>query len=606
MPLLIFVMLVASAAAAHGQAAPLASLVDSVEAGEATWDPATRARLLQLASGAPRPLRQRAWSVAIAQDSGRAEQASTFERGLRENAVSVRLAEKTLRDVLRAEGQGDSVERFVTQLELLHPASDPSAPLAVRAARLQEALATLDPAPATSVNERLVIHVARLGHALRMYSDDESPTGLDARGDTFLRYGEPDRMRSVTFNDGEILRVARNRGIHVSRADYPENEVWIYDRLSNQGIFIFVQGRDKRYALGDTNELIPRGLRSRGGNRGPRAAGYTEVGLMTMRHVLGQLALFHPSYSSRYAEVQNYVSYIEESARSGRRNPSGVSRMPDLVTFDRDGSRGFIESLASNAVSDEGIAAARQETMPTQASLAVSKPLDVRLVRFLDGDRTVRELLWSSQAGDRSTVWQVAPTHSAIADTLASGLVRLDVYVEPGGQVGVQIDRVVGDAEAGIWRPEAAGYASVRPNLDTGATIELSDPLPFESGNVTVDGDSLRARIGRGEIQPLIAPSLEGREGAGVYLEAYLANPRGSMQVRYKIVTRRRGRLFRPSSATEEEFVFVRLVNGKVTPIAFLVDRANWEGADEVDFEIEVEYLPTGDTARRVVSFAVN
>ena len=228
------------------------------------------------------------------------------------------------------------------------------------------------------------------------------------------------------------------------------------------------------------------------------------------------------------------------------------------------------------------------------------------MVRFLEAGETVRELLWSARDGGRSTVWQVEPSRSQLADTVASGTVRLAVDAVANAQIGVQVDQLVGDSTAGIWRPQAAGYVGAGPDLTTDAGIALSDPLPFEVDDVANRGDALRERISRGEIRPLLASSLEGQPGAGVYLEAYLENPRGSMQVRYKIVTRRRGRLFRPPSANEDEFQFIRLVNDRTTPIAFLVDKANWEGADEVDFEIEVEYLATGAIARRVVSFEVN
>ena len=459
--------------------------------------------------------------------------------------------------------------------------------------------------PATPDNERLIIHLTRLGHALRAYGDNESPTGLDARGEVFVRYGEPNRIRLVDFNDGEILRVARNLGIHVSRADYPDNEVWIYDRLSDHGIYLFYKGRDNRYVLGSANDLIPRGLRARGGNRGPRAAGYTVVGLMTLRHVLGQLALFHPSYSSRYAETQNYVSYIEETARTRRRRGAGGARMPDFVTFDQDGARGFIDALARNDVSDEGIAAARRETMPTQSSPAMSEPLELRLVRFLDGGATVRELIWSSPTGGRSTVWQTAPDRALLADTLAAGGIRVGVEAAASSQIGVQVDQRVGDPEAGFWRPQLAGYINAGPDLNFSAKLELSDPLPFVSDDVVEDGEILRSSMTRDNLRPLYATTLVGVGGLGVYLEAYLPAAAGAIRVRYRIERQRDGRLLRRSRTESEEFEFIRTVQSATVPVVFLVDRANWEGADTLRLVVEVEDLGTAATVRREVSIQV-
>ena len=521
--------------------------------------------------------------------------------------VDLRSLEAAVRAFLRDPVEGIGASRLTAQLELLAYDAPREGPVRDRIHNLLASGVVEDPVPASPSNERLLDHLARVSVAVKRYGWDGGPSGLDDRGVTWVRYGPPGRIRTVSFDEGQILQAARSRGLGVSRADFPDNEVWMYDELSSQGVYLFVKQRGGEYRIGETNDLIPRSLRTRGVNRSPRAAGFSIVGLQTLRYVLGQLALFHPSYSNRYGQVQNYVSYVEESEVSARANSRGIAGTPAIEGFDRGPWRGFARAVERNVVDDEGIAAARRQTMPKEFSDVSLDSARVGLVRFLTPEgTTTRTVLWSAEGeGVRSSLWQTGSGHQLLASEVGSGRFRTDLVTDLDARLAVQIDRAVPIGDSTLWKPVASGYAPLKPDLDPMAALEMSDPLPFVTDDVVLEGEALRANISRGSVTPLFGRTLEGVEGFGVYLEAYVPGATGVVRIAYTIERQRDGRLFQRGSTESDEYEFIRPVRASTVPIAFLVDRANWEGADVLRLVVRVENLGSGTVVSRELSVRV-
>jgi len=106
-----------------------------------------------------------------------------------------------------------------------------------------------DPTPATPVNERLFEHWERVRHAREKFTYNRlSPIGTDARGTVYLRYGEPARVArgSLGASEHELqIRVPRDREARIRLRQYdpnPQYEVWVYERLNDEGFSYFLFG----------------------------------------------------------------------------------------------------------------------------------------------------------------------------------------------------------------------------------------------------------------------------------------------------------------------------------------------------------------------------
>lgn len=141
--------------------------------------------------------------------------------------------------------------------------------------------------------------------------------------------------------------------------------------------------------------------------------------------------------------------------------------------------------------------------------------------------------------------------------------------------------------------------------LVLGATVEMSDIVPFLADDVMDVGESLREGLGRDRVSPFPGHSLSGLPGIGLYAEAYLPVGGGDVLVTYVVETRRGGGLFRRPSRQESEQQFFRQSESRVLPVAFLIDAATWAGADEVRLTIRVEDLDSEEVIERSIRFEV-
>ena len=168
---------------------------------------------------------------------------------------------------------------------------------------------TQDPLPASEVNERMVEHVRRVEYALEHYVCITCQVGYDARGEIYVRYGAPERITRIVFDDPLLIDAIYQPGVAVSPGDFPENEFWRYLNIDRDAYFLFVQD-GKPYRLGDTYDLLPIALRS-GLGQGGRGLVKSRMVLAVMRSIYRQLALEHYHFGSRFNEVDRWLAAHE-------------------------------------------------------------------------------------------------------------------------------------------------------------------------------------------------------------------------------------------------------------------------------------------------------
>jgi GWxTD domain-containing protein len=273
-----------------------------------------------------------------------------------------------------------------------------------------------DPLPATARNERLIEHLQRVSHAHTHFActDPEcEPTGWDARGTVYVRFGAPSRRQSVAFNDTEFNRDVFRFGVPVSRHDFPDNELWVYPQIDRTGKYLFVK-EDGYYQLSPTKELLPPQLRGGYGGRSERTLNKAVSAIAALEHIYERLSQSHISYAQRYSTIANYAGWQEEQARlidmgamsrsRSRTVGSGVGQRKTVGPGPGPAS-GYPNEFVSNhlhqsASRDAQDAKRRAQRMPAAHSTVRDGterlPVAVRAARFLsEAGRTAVRVAWS-------------------------------------------------------------------------------------------------------------------------------------------------------------------------------------------------------------------
>jgi GWxTD domain-containing protein len=173
-----------------------------------------------------------------------------------------------------------------------------------------------DPAPATPENERIEEHLNRVAEARAKYPHPERSTGLDDRGETYVRYGPPYLQRTITYNDaGFVLDVFRF-GVNVSSFEFPKNEIWTYPQIHHGAYYIFVEDNDEYY-IGTSSDLMPSRLSNTFSNS-DRHLNRAVSALAAMEYIFRDLALYHPDFGSLYDKIANYANWQEMNATQYR------------------------------------------------------------------------------------------------------------------------------------------------------------------------------------------------------------------------------------------------------------------------------------------------
>lgn len=264
-----------------------------------------------------------------------------------------------------------------------------------------------DPVPATRGNERLEEHLRRVATALRDYPDPDAPSGIDTRGEIYLRYGPPQEQIKVTFDDPVLTDIIYRPGATVNLSDFPQNEFWVFGHIDRAAWFLFVRDRGT-WRIGETIDLIPNTLRS-GFGRTTRGRVKAGMSIAVMQNIFRQLSPLHPDFAMRYAEVDNYAMQMPEfgPGRMANRTASSLAATPAGVTgqtqIQQPGQ--FIQTMMVKSRTEDDVSIATREKVAPRVyteALAEQGELEMgyRAVRYLEPDGSTRTVVhWSPEPG---------------------------------------------------------------------------------------------------------------------------------------------------------------------------------------------------------------
>ena len=290
------------------------------------------------------------------------------------------------------------------QLRLITPdsmlAGNPSAD--EWAQRAAEWLRAQDPIPSTAASERTVEHLRRVSIAEKEFADDRQPSGVDVRGDTFIRLGPPANVTSIQFNSSRVLTIIRENPI-LTRGDFPENQYWVYPSLSEYAEYIFYRD-GKTWSLGTVLDLIPASFRAGMGTnpRGQRRAGELSI---LLQEIYAQFSTINIDYATLYQESADVAAVTLSGSRT-----SDIRRL-----------------VSRGRTYDQDRAYRREQEVPKQVAQQRSEkqfPVDVHPTRFLTEDGKTRvEINWGLLP---STVAELVPSALRFAAVQYDGRYRRD------------------------------------------------------------------------------------------------------------------------------------------------------------------------------------
>jgi len=284
-----------------------------------------------------------------------------------------------------------------------------------------------DPAPGTRNNEALEAHLERFAYAFRYYRRDG---GFDDRGMVYIRLGPPSRKTSVKFDRTVFREKVLRRNLTLSDADYPENELWVYERLGRDAQYLFVDDRGY-FRIGEPNDLLPRALRN-GLSNSARGAQKSEAVIRSIEEIYAQLSLFHPLFATRYTDVTDFVGQLDaRDIAQGLENMRQLQRQNTRdQSIDEGAGKSIKEQLASRTNTNPGMgfnlstpphvfaqseimqasledhmaAMRRKETVPLSFVDVMGEsetlPIFVRIARFLESNGATRtEIYWGISQG---------------------------------------------------------------------------------------------------------------------------------------------------------------------------------------------------------------
>ncbi|NNF37422.1 MAG: GWxTD domain-containing protein, partial [Gemmatimonadetes bacterium] len=195
------------------------------------------------------------------------------------------------------------------------------------AMRLKRFWVEKDPTPTSPENERLIEHWLRIHEARRRFTfNTRSVIGTDDRGLIFLRFGEPGRSDNGFLGASEQeMRIRLPGGRHsadraaLRRYDTnPQYEVWVYDRLNDQGFtyFLFgnIDGTGPFELVDGVHELIPPAARSAASAR--NVAGGVPAEHYLQLFYYQDLSVVGGHFGRRFGELERLWNLYTERRRS--------------------------------------------------------------------------------------------------------------------------------------------------------------------------------------------------------------------------------------------------------------------------------------------------
>ena len=471
-----------------------------------------------------------------------------------------------------------------------------------------------DPLPTTASNERVLEHLLRVVAAEEAFAAD-TPTGFDARGDTFVRFGAPKERRVIDFEGNLFIARAIRQEPSVRRSDFPRNEAWHYPDLGPDIYFVFVQRRGG-YVSAEPLDLLPRAL---------LAGGLSEA-------TAGRARLLGQALRWIYKDLYTYSS--------GVRNR--LLTLDGAVGGDGDAFSGntalvLQSELRRARFEDADARAARDAALPASATSVRNRPFGVssQAAVFMDsegGDETYA--VWAGWEPDADVLTAtedslaglgLSPERFAIAATAVvyspayervdasppQVLMISDVRNEPqwtvaeglppGGHVALEWD-LYPATDTGRALPPGTVAADVLRVDSVGVGWAGDVGL---SGLLAVEAASLLAtpEIDRLGAFPVARPAVGTASQVAVYYEVYGRRLGAEVEVEVRAVRVRDGRILRPGSALRTSSTSVLLVDEPRIPQVAVVDLEDLEGADELRLDVVVTDTVTLATTTQSLTF---
>ncbi|WP_179862220.1 GWxTD domain-containing protein [Longibacter salinarum] len=334
-----------------------------------------------------------------------------------------------------------------------------------------------DVVPSTPGNERLLEHVERVQIAEREYASSESVSGFDDRGLIYVKYGPPSRVDQVNWDEMHNLSMIDG---------FPENEIWSYPALAQNGSFLFIEDDDE-FELGRSTDLIPKRQRalalspSRRGNQNAVRL----LGIMSL--VYERLAYYQDHIAFAYLDTWKYASLIEENRRvaqlGGMSYP--VNEQPSVVAT---------RIVSEVEAADRNFERRRDKEMPAQATEVIKLPTaDLQYItsRFLNPDGTTRVVLdWAMEPEE------LQPDKSVVKRFRRSSLSR---YQDRSVEVNVSI-RDPSYQSIGAER-QLVVFEDASADVSKGRTNSLTFALPKNAKHLALQTNAHMSTIKEDVVQ---------------------------------------------------------------------------------------------------------
>lgn len=292
-----------------------------------------------------------------------------------------------------------------------------------------------DPILSSEQNERIHEHVTRVRTAEARYSGPGRPSGLDARGELYVRLGAPERIVSVTYTENQPAHFPKTKGmVSVSRREIStalrgmglsttsflrKNEVWDYPEVGPAAQFVFIKDRSRTnvYREGTIREILPTRLRMTpkrmrgvggGSSGGGQQSGDSQSGSGGSNASLPDGSFAFKDVPEWKAYYSVYRSIYEQLRMVGYRYARRYDRIMSFNTV-RPSSPQPVTFLKGEMTKNESenyrIRQQRTEQVPKQRSdvmpPAPSAPVAIRTARFLTEAGSLRvEVYWSGEASE--------------------------------------------------------------------------------------------------------------------------------------------------------------------------------------------------------------
>lgn len=504
-----------------------------------------------------------------------------------------------------------------------------------------------DPLPATAWNERVVEHLERAYEAERRFACARCAAGFDARGEVYVRLGEPsriDRFENDFLASGSPTRYPELKEAFMNDPDIqyltstlfiPPNEFWRYQQLGTFAHFLFVQGKHG-YELAETHELLPTTLRG-GYFTSERGRAKTLAALVTFSEYLQQLAALNPEYVTQYINIDEYIRRLE----------GGSTREPPYLFIQRQ--------LTDARRNDHRIEERRRKDVPrvySDVERGALLPVEARWARFLRENGSTRtEVYWSfppdalvPSLGTQFALKDTDPTDPfELHVTAVQKMPDFRTHVRTRGRVRVDgwrlqepdsapVFTTVFESDTALFhlalqwdqyvtvRPEGAPphlafvrtglfrADSLRPLNATPGILEMSDPVPLRAGEID---DTTPVRTSDGfRATPVPFRAIDPTTALALYFEvyhlAYGPDDRTRFTVEYEVYRRRPRGGLRGLWGDEERVTSASTSFQRDTRTAreyILLDMSEMHPADALVITVRVTDEITGQQVERSLRF---